>query len=118
MTFEPGARLDEYILLRPLGSGGMGEVWLARDALLERRVALKLLPSDLTREPGRIARFEQEARAASSLNHPNVCTILSLGHTPDALRYIAMEHIEGETLRTRLSRGRLTIRESVDIATQ
>jgi eukaryotic-like serine/threonine-protein kinase len=118
MAFEPGVRLDEYVLLRPLGSGGMGEVWLARDSRLERRVALKLLPSDLTRDPVRIARFEQEARVASSLNHPNVCTILSLGHTPDMPRYIAMEYIEGETLRTRLSRARPTIRESVDIATQ
>jgi len=118
MAFEPGARLDEYVLLRPLGSGGMGEVWLGRDSRLERLVALKLLPSDVTCDPVRIARFEQEARAASSLNHPNVCTILSLGHTPDAQRYIAMEYIEGETLRTRLSRARPTIRESVDIATQ
>ncbi len=118
MAFEPGARLDDYVLLQPLGSGGMGEVWLGRDSRLSRRVALKLLPPDLTRDPVRIARFEQEARAASSLNHPNVCTILALGHTPDGQRYIAMEYIEGETLRARLIRSRPTIRESIDIITQ
>jgi len=82
MLFEPGARLDDYVLLQPLGSGGMGEVWLARDNRLGRKVALEVLPSALTRDAGRVARFEQEARAASSLNHPNVCTILALGETP------------------------------------
>jgi serine/threonine protein kinase len=68
-----------YEIVRPLGSGGMGEVWLATEVRLGRTVALKVLPADLTRDPLRVERFEQEARAASALNHPNVCTIHALG---------------------------------------
>jgi serine/threonine protein kinase len=74
MSLEPGARLDAYEIVRPLGSGGMGEVWLATAVRLGRRVALKLLPADFTRDASRVLRFEQEARAASGLSHPNVCT--------------------------------------------
>jgi serine/threonine protein kinase/WD40 repeat protein len=96
----------------------MGEVWLATEVRLGRKVALKVLPADLTRDPLRVQRFEQEARAASALNHPNVCTIHALGQTGDGQHYIAMEYVEGETLRHRLSTSRLTIRESVDIAIQ
>ena len=118
MPFEPGARLDAYEIVRPLGSGGMGEVWLATEVRLGRKVALKLLPSDLTREASRVLRFEQEARAASALNHPNVCTVHALGETSDGLRYIAMEYVEGETLRHRLGMRRVTIPEAVDIAVQ
>ena len=118
MPLEPGARLDAYEIVRPLGSGGMGEVWLATEVRLGRKVALKLLPADLTREPSRVLRFEQEARAASALNHPNVCTILALGETAEGLRYIAMEYIEGETLRQRLATTRLSIRQALDIAIQ
>jgi serine/threonine protein kinase len=109
MPVGPGSRLDAYEIVRPLGSGGMGEVWLATEVRLGRKVALKLLPTDLTREPSRVLRFEQEARAASALSHPNVCTILALGETSDGLRYIAMEYVEGETLRQRLARTRLSI---------
>src|ERR671912_2271654 len=118
MPLGPGSRLDAYELLQPLGAGGMGEVWLATELRLGRKVALKLLPEDLTRDPSRVARFEQEARAASALNHPNVCTILALGETPDGQHYIAMEYVEGETLRQRLSTTRLSIREALDIAIQ
>src|SRR5215218_3918488 len=75
MSLGPGSRLDAYEIVRPLGSGGMGEVWLANELRLGRKVALKLLPVDLTRDAVRVQRFEQEARAASALNHPNVCTI-------------------------------------------
>jgi serine/threonine protein kinase len=75
MPQSPGSRLDAYNIVRPLGSGGMGEVWLATEVRLSRKVALKVLPADLTRDPLRVDRFEQEARAASALNHPNVCTI-------------------------------------------
>jgi eukaryotic-like serine/threonine-protein kinase len=105
MPIEPGARLDDHELLRPLGAGGMGEVWLALDTRLGRRVALKLLPSELTRDPARVARFEQEARAASTLSHPNVCHIYSLGRTHEGQRYIAMELVEGHTLREKLRGG-------------
>ena len=103
MPLGPGSRLDAYEIVRPLGSGGMGEVWLATEVRLGRKVALKVLPADLTRDPSRVQRFEQEARAASALNHPNVCTIHALGETSDGQHYIAMEYVEGETLRQRLS---------------
>ena len=96
----------------------MGEVWLATEVRLGRKVALKLLPADLTRDPARVQRFEQEARAASALNHPNVCTILALGETADGQHYIAMEYVEGETLGSGSRRRDLTVRESLDIAIQ
>src|SRR5687768_14809800 len=99
MPLGPGTRVDAYELIRPLGSGGMGEVWLATEVHLRRKVALKLLPTDLTRDSRRVKRFEQEARAASALSHPNVCTILALGVTADGQHYIAMEYVDGDTLR-------------------
>ena len=118
MPLSPGSCIDAYEVLGPLGIGGMGEVWLAKELRLGRNVALKLLSSELTREPGRVRRFEQEARAASALNHPNVCTIHALGETADGQHYIAMEFVEGKTLRTRLASTRLSIRELLDIAVQ
>jgi Tol biopolymer transport system component len=96
----------------------MGEVWLATELRLGRRVALKLLPADLTPDPVRIQRFEQEARAASSLNHPNVCTIHALDQTSEGQHYIAMEYVEGENLRQRLTGSKLSLREALDIAIQ
>jgi eukaryotic-like serine/threonine-protein kinase len=118
MPLGPGARLDAYELLEPLGAGGMGEVWLARETRLGRKVALKLLPAEVTRDSARVSRFEQEARAASALNHPNVCTIHALGETADGQRYIALEYVEGETLRRRIAAARLTVRASMDVAVQ
>jgi serine/threonine protein kinase len=118
MTLGPASRLDAYELVRPLGKGGMGEVWLATEVRLGRKVGLKILPAELAQDPARVSRFEQEARAASALNHPNVCTIHALGETLDGQHYIAMEYVEGETLRGRLVSARLTIREALDIATQ
>src|SRR5215218_5686770 len=113
MPLGPGSRLDAYEVVRALGAGGMGEVWLATELRLGRKVALKLLPADLTRDPVRVQRFEQEARAASALSHPNVCHIYALGETADGEHYIAMEYVEGETLRQRLSTTRLSIREAL-----
>src|SRR5215203_6844297 len=81
MALSAGTRFGPYEVVSLLGAGGMGEVWLASELRLGRKVALKLLPADLTRDPGRIIRFEQEARAASALNHPNVCTIHALDQT-------------------------------------
>ena len=118
MALGPGSRLDAHELIRLLGTGGMGDVWLATEVTLGRQVALKLLPADLIQDPARVSRFEQEARAASALNHPNVCTIHALGETPDGQHYIAMEYVEGETLRNRLNRLHPTIRESLDVAIQ
>jgi eukaryotic-like serine/threonine-protein kinase len=118
MPLGPGSRLDAYEILRPLGSGGMGEVWLASELRLGRKVALKVLPTDLTRDPVRVQRFEQEARAASALNHPNVCTIHAIGETSEGQHYIVMEYVEGQTLRQRLSGTRLSFREALDIAIQ
>jgi eukaryotic-like serine/threonine-protein kinase len=118
MPLGPGTRLDGYEILRPLGSGGMGEVWLANEVRLGRKVALKVLPTESTRDLGRVQRFEQEARAASVLNHPNVCHIYALGAAADGQHYIAMEYVEGETLRQRLTRGRPPLGEALDIAIQ
>ena len=103
MPLQAGTRLGPYEVIALIGAGGMGEVWLATELRLGRKVALKLLPADLTRDPDRILRFEQEARAASALNHPNVCTIHALGETSEGQHYIAMEYVEGETLRQRLA---------------
>ena len=118
MTLAPGTRMDAYELVRPLGSGGRGEVGLATEVHLGRKVALKLLPSDLTLDPTRVTRFQREARAASALNHPNVCVIHALGLTADAQHYIAMEFVDGRTLRARLAAGRMTVADALDIAVQ
>ncbi len=118
MPVGPGSRLDAYEIVAPLGRGGMGEVWLARDRKLNRQVALKVLPADLTQDLSRVARFQQEARAASALNHPNVCTIHALGETPDGQQFIAMEFVEGETLRQRSGGRSVTLREALDLAVQ
>ena len=118
MPLQPGTRLGPYEVIALIGAGGMGEVWLATELRLGRKVALKLLPADLTRDPVRIQRFEQEARAASALNHPNVCTIHALDQTSEGQHYIAMEYVEGETLRQRLATSRLSVREALDIAIQ
>ena len=118
MPLKPGSRVGPYEVLSLIGSGGMGEVWLATELRLGRRVALKLLPADLTPDPVRIQRFEQEARAASSLNHPNVCTIHALDQTSEGQHYIAMEYVEGENLRQRLTGSKLSLREALDIAIQ
>src|SRR6266404_5047861 len=92
-----GKELGHYHVLSLLGTGGMGEVYLAEDTRLKRKVALKLLPAELTANRDRLLRFEQEARAASALNHPNIITIHEIGHV-DGLNFIVTELIEGQTL--------------------
>src|SRR5215472_15905233 len=93
-----GARLGPYEVLAPLGAGGMGEVWRARDTRLAREVAIKVLPAEVASDASRLKRFEKEARSASVLNHPNIVTIYDVGSS-DGLSWIAMERIDGKTLR-------------------
>ena len=112
-----GQCFGHYEILASLGAGGMGEVYLARDKSLDRKVALKLLPRQFTEDRDRLPRFEQEARAASTLNHPNILTVYEVG-ADNSTRYIASELIEGETLRHRLTRGSMQLDEVVDIAIQ
>src|SRR6187455_1392122 len=90
VTLSAGSRLGAYEILAPLGAGGMGEVYRARDTKLAREVAIKVLPADVSEERSRLARFEQEARAASALNHPNIVIIYEVGNA-DSTSYIAME---------------------------
>lgn len=114
---QSGATIGHYRILSKIGSGGMGEVYLAEDGKLGRRVAIKLLPETLTEDEDRLRRFEQEARTASALNHPNILTVFEIGDIGKTL-YIATEYIDGETLRSRLNRGRLSVSESLEIAIQ
>ena len=113
MTLAAGTRLGPYEIVGPLGAGGMGEVYRATDTRLDRVVAIKVLPDGVTASPQTLERFQREARAASALNHPNICTIHDVGTAPP---FIAMELLEGETLEQRLQRGRLDIPVIVDIA--
>jgi serine/threonine protein kinase len=113
----PHTAIAHYRLLAPLGEGGMGEVYLAEDTKLSRKVALKLLPAEFTRDAGRVRRFEQEARAASALNHPNILTIFEIGEA-NGTHYIATEFIDGQTLREWLSGERLVPAAALEIATQ
>jgi len=121
MPIAEGTRLDRYQVLSPIGTGGMGEVYLAQDTKLGRKVALKLLPSQYTKDPERLHRFEQEAFAASSLNHPNIITIYEIGEAiteSGRIHFIVTEFIEGQTLRRRLAAGKIPINEVLEIATQ
>ena len=117
MALDPGAQLGPYQISGPLGAGGMGEVFRARDPRLGREIALKTLPAGLAADPERRARFEQEARAASALNHPNIVTILDVGEQ-DGVAWIAMELVEGRTLRELLGAGSLPTRKALEIAVQ
>src|SRR5262249_36039630 len=117
MAVSPGTRLGPYVVLSPLGSGGMGEVWRARDTRLSRSVAIKVLPSEVSSDGDRLRRFEKEARAASALNHPNIVTIYEVEKS-DSTSFIVMELVEGKTLREVLAGGALTIRRLLGVATQ
>jgi eukaryotic-like serine/threonine-protein kinase len=106
MALTSGTKLGPYEIQSPLGAGGMGEVYRARDTRLDRTVAIKILPSHLSDDPEAKQRFDREARAISSLNHPNVCTLYDVGHQ-NGIDYLVMEFLEGETLADRLVRGLL-----------
>ncbi len=112
-----GKSLGHYEIIEKIGAGGMGEVYLALDTGLNRKVALKFLPTFFTQDSERLRRFQQEARAASALNHPNILTIHEVGHL-DSAHYIATEFVEGESLRDHIGRGSLKITDALDIATQ
>ena len=109
--------LSHYRIVSKIGAGGMGEVWLAEDTRLNRKVALKLLPAELSSDVDRLRRFVQEAKAASALNHPNILTIYEIGET-DGTHYIATEYIEGETLRHHIQHSRRKLREMLDTIVQ
>ena len=117
MMLAPGTKLGSYEIVAPLGAGGMGEVYRARDARLDRSVAIKILPAEFSADSDRLHRFEREARSASALNHPNIVTIYELGQD-GSTHYIAMELIEGKTLRELLVAGVLPIRKAIEIAAQ
>jgi serine/threonine protein kinase/Flp pilus assembly protein TadD len=112
-----GSAIGPYRLLRELGRGGMGQVYLAHDERLNRQVALKVLPTHLTGEADRVARFQREARAASALNHPNILTIYDFGQQADR-HYIAAEFVEGRTLRALIGQPECTLAQSLDITIQ
>ncbi len=117
MTLQAGTRLGPYEILAPLGAGGMGEVYRAKDDRLGREVAIKVLPEAFSSDPLRLARFEKEARSASGLNHPNIVTIYDVGHA-DGITYIAMELVNGATLGELLAGGSLPIKKLMQIAPQ
>ncbi|HEY3204678.1 MAG TPA: protein kinase [Thermoanaerobaculia bacterium] len=118
MTLATGTKLGPYEILGPIGAGGMGEVYKARDPRFQRDVAIKVLPASLASDGDRLRRFEQEARAAGALNHPNILAVHDLGTGEDGAPYVVAELLEGETLRSRLSGGPLTPRRAIDYALQ
>src|SRR3989442_12290350 len=116
-TSVMGKQIGNYQILALLGQGGMGEVYLAEDTKLGRKVALKFLPSYSAANRDRLRRFDQEGRSASALNHPNILTIHEIGEA-DGRRFIATEFIDGETLRRRMTNARMKLNEALNIAIQ
>jgi serine/threonine protein kinase len=110
MPLAPGTKLGPYEISSPLGAGGMGEVYRARDTRLDRTVAIKILPVQLSSDPVRKQRFEREAKTISSLNHPHICVLHDVG-SQDGIDYLVMECVEGETLAKRLEKGPLPLKQ-------
>ena len=117
MSLVTGTKLGRYEIRAQIGEGGMGEVYLAQDTKLDRKVALKILPADVAAHSDRMKRFVQEAKAASALNHPNIITIHAIDET-DSGHFIATEFIDGETLRERMRIAPMKLSEVLDVATQ
>ena len=118
MALQPGSKLSHYEILRPLGAGGMGEVYLARDTRLQREVAVKVLPAGLSADREWRTRFVREAQVLASLNHPGIATIHGLEESSDGARFLILERVEGDTLAARLVQGALSVGESLDICGQ
>src|SRR5215467_12435059 len=110
MTFPAGTRLGPYEILAPLGAGGMGEVYRARDSRLERTVAIKVLPEHLSKSEEVRHRFEREAKTISQLSHPHICALYDVGREGE-IEYLVMEYLEGETLSDRLAKGALPLEQ-------
>jgi len=117
MPLSSGARLGPYEIQAAIGAGGMGEVYKARDTRLDRTVAIKILPAELSADPERRVRFEREARAVAALNHPHICTLHDIG-AHDGATYLVMEHLPGQTLADRLRKGPLPLAQALDIGAQ
>jgi len=117
MAISPGTKLGPYEILEPLGAGGMGEVYRARDTRLGRDVAVKVIPPNYSDDPGLLARFEQEARATAALSHPNILALFDVGQQ-DGQPYIVSELLQGETLRSQLKNGSLPLRKAIDCGLQ
>ena len=117
MALAAGTKLGPYEIVAPIGAGGMGEVYRARDTRLQRDVAIKVLPATLSPDADHLRRFEQEARAVSALNHPNILAIYDMG-THDGGPFLVMELLEGETLRERMQQGAIPVRKALEIASQ
>jgi eukaryotic-like serine/threonine-protein kinase len=117
MPLAPGTQLGPYEISAPLGAGGMGEVYRARDTRLERTVAIKILPTQFSSDPVRKQRFEREAKTISSLNHPHICVLYDVGHQ-DGVEYLVMECVEGETLAKRLEKGPLPLEQVLKYGAQ
>ncbi|PYX04387.1 MAG: hypothetical protein DMG85_17905 [Acidobacteria bacterium] len=118
MPIPAGTEFGDCEILAPLGAGAMGEVYRARDNSLGREVALKLLPEQLASDPDRLRRFEQEARAAAALNHPNIVAVYRFGTRNGNTPYLVTELLQGQTLRERLKQGTIPVRKTVDYAVQ
>ena len=114
---ESGTKLGPYEIHEQIGAGGMGEVYRATDTRLDRIVAIKVLPEHLASDPQRRERFEREAKAVSSLNHPHICTLHDVGEQ-DGTHYLVMELVEGDTLAARLEKGRLPLDQALEYAIQ
>ena len=117
MALSSGTKLGPYEIQSLIGAGGMGEVYRAKDARLDRTVAIKVLPASFSADPDRMQRFAQEARAAAALNHPNILSIFDIGDEKGS-PYVVSELLEGETLRERLRNGALSIRKAIDYGLQ
>src|SRR5688572_22544685 len=118
MSLSAGAKIGPYEILSPIGAGGMGEVYKARDTRLDRTVAIKVLPDHIAQREDLRARFEREARAVASLNHPHICTLHDIGTQDGIGGYMVMEYVEGETLAARIERGAIPLDQALKFAIQ